>query len=157
MVNEIGEKMINIKPSHKPVPKLDGKAKAVVGFVSGLSLYMFTLLGVQGLTNLSLFHEKIKSQKELEIVVKEEAEKLGLGNYKIKIIYDDKETSMRKKEGKYELGVTKTLATRKNVKHELYHLLKDVDGEKNSHPDFVRYFFIQEPRATLYGIFGIKI
>ena len=134
-------------------------AKAVVGFVGGLSLYFFTLLGIQEAANLSLFQEKIKSRAELEMIGKEEAGKLGLEKYAIEYIYDDKETSMRKytDEGKYKLGMTKFMATRKNVKHELYHLLKDVEGEKNAKPNFPRYFFVQEPRATLYGIFGIKL
>ncbi|MGY4884782.1 MAG: hypothetical protein ACP5NZ_04360 [Nanobdellota archaeon] len=150
--------MINIKRNSEK-EKMDLKTKALVVAVGGFALYFFTLTGVQELTTLSLFREKIKTQSELERVGKEEAERLGLGNYDVKYIYDDKETSMRKKRdtGKYELGMTKRLATRKNVKHELYHLLKDVEGEKNSKPNFVRYFFIQEPRATLYGTFGIKL
>jgi hypothetical protein len=141
--------MQNKKPRHYLL-------NSIFGVVTTFAIYTATLLCLQGINNLPIFNnQKIESQKQLEKVVKEEALKLGLDTSRIESKYNAKHTAASKGEEKYVLGMTAVNATRDNVKHELYHVLKDFD--KDDKHDFMHYFFIQEPRATLYGTFGLRL
>jgi hypothetical protein len=103
------------------------------------------------------FQKKIKSKEELENIVKEEAEKLKLDSSKIDINYGSTKFSATKVGDRYKLSLKKGgfLATRKLVRHELYHMLKDCDKEDGITE--INYQFIAEPRALIYGAFGIKL
>jgi hypothetical protein len=128
---------------------IEGVKWLAIGGGSHLGL----LLGCQ-ICDLSLFHKKIKSQEELEKVVAEEAIKLGLDHSKIDAkLYDGKITGARKNGDECNLRIAREDSTRNVVRHELYHLLKDCDRRN---PTFCYYWFVAEPRATLYGTFGIK-
>ena len=108
----------------------------------------------------TLFNKKIKSQKELEEVVSEESKKLGLNSAEFDIIYNSNRTSIKfNDEGKLELHIQgNSLATKPVVKHELYHLKRDKKAiENNKSMNGLYYLFIAEPRATLYGLTGIKL
>ena len=55
--------------------------------------------------------------------------------------------------GNYELGIPSSFGcTRNTVKHELVHV-----ANKDYMHGALHYLFIGEPRAILYGTFGIKI
>ena len=103
----------------------------------------------------TLFHKKIESSEELEKIVKEEAINLGLDSTKIDVRYNyENKCFARKNEERYYLHLANSWeATRNTVRHELYHILKDCH-RKNT---FFYEKFIAEPRAILYGTFGIKI
>jgi hypothetical protein len=129
---------------------------------------------------------RIHSQEELEIVVKEEAEQLGMNaNSIISSFY-------RKENPKYnsiwgarcskdyyypekdefvsldEVDKDKTIelniielregcgATRGTVRHELYHLFKHLPRESSSR-NLLKEFFYEEPTAVLYSLTGVKL
>jgi hypothetical protein len=151
MVNEIGgeNNMQNKMPRHYLL-------NSIFGVVTTFMIYTTTLLCLQSINNIPIFNnQKIESQKQLEKAVKEEALKLNLDTSKIEARYNAKHTAASKEGEEYILGMTGVNATRKNVKHELYHILKDLDKEDKH--DFMHYFFIQEPRASIYGTFGLKL
>ena len=132
--------------------------------------YTALLAGAQLLE--SFTSEKIKSQEQLDAIVDEEADKLGLdkrlvvGNFYAR---DDKNYNtlygarcyvdnfdfeihtipMKVVEIKEGWG-----ARRGVVRHELYHLLNHLPRKKKS---FLKSFFYEEPTATLYAITGIKL
>ena len=102
--------------------------------------------------------QRIKSREKLEEVVKEEADKLGIDNKKIKINFISEyghfmtRAYTMKNGDVYQLYFSEKLMTRKIVRHELYHVYNDDCDTSN----FIHYL-ISEPRAYLYGAFEIKI
>jgi hypothetical protein len=116
--------------------------------------YLGALFCTQLIFQTTLFRRKIHSQTELEEIVGIEAKKLGLDTTSINARFDVE--GYVKKDGKkhelcIRLGVSGTDAT---VRHELYHIFKkDTDYDLT----ILRYFLLAEPRATLYGCFGIKL
>ena len=101
------------------------------------------------------FRKKIESRKELETVLQEEAEKLGLDLSSIDLDYSKKNIGCKKNGERYTLYLEDSwLFTRNVIKHEFYHILKDCD---KGNPTLFRYLFLAEPRATLYGLFGIRL
>lgn len=106
----------------------------------------------------TLFNKKIKSQEELEKIVKEESKKLKLDHIKINVIYEPKkrrDNNIRKNGDEYELHIKNNfLSTRASVRHEVYHIKK---GDCNRKYDILYNLFVEESRAQLYATFGIKI
>lgn len=140
---------------------------AIVGYAIGG--YLATLLGAQLIGHLT--SQKIRSQEELDKIVEEEADKLGMDKRTlISKFYstDDKEYSdilgarcfiedfdfeehiipMKVVEIKEGWG-----ARRHTVRHELYHLLKHLPRKRG----LLKYLFYEEPTATIYAITGIKL
>jgi len=129
----------------------------------------FILFYISSMIVLSTLHEypksqRIKSKEELEIVVKEEAEKLGINYDKIKVNFKDYSNSIftdTDAECCKEDDVDKInfygWTTRKIVRHELYHILKKDTGKKVTVPSLLYHALVAEPRAYLYGAFGIKL
>jgi hypothetical protein len=122
----------------------------------GGGAYFITLLGCQISTS-AHFQKKIESKKELEEIMKKEAEKLGVDCSRIDIIYpsDGTYVTKDKRDGRFKMNFWEEglFNTTGGIRHELYHI-KDCDDKK---PNFFRHWFKEEPRATLYGTFGIKI
>ena len=107
----------------------------------------------------SLLSRKIRSQKELDCIVKEESEKLGLENIK-GLLCEKHEGYFNSKKKTIKVGGIE--ATRTIVKHELYHIknhAKSNLGDKvNCLLDFgnkMDYFLRMEPQAILYQ-YGIR-
>ncbi len=114
--------------------------------------YVGALLGINLIHG---FSQRIRSQEELEMVVDEEATKLGLDPSKIDATYNGKTDGARKNRGRYDLHlIGDWLSTRAAVRHELYHILKDCDKGK---PTLISYLFLEEPRALMYGSFKLKL
>mgnify|MGYP003972140593 CR=1 FL=1 len=133
------------------------------GFTIGVGMisYISTLFS---LSFPSYFTQKIRSQNELENVVNEEALLLGLDPKKIKCNYNEFtlfnfnngcENFVQQKKNHYQLQVSKSFldSNRATVRHELYHIKKG-DLKNNS---MLKYYFINEPRAILYGSFKIQL
>lgn len=118
-------------------------------------VYFATLFACQFSTT-KTFQKKIESKKELEETVKERAKKIGVDSSKIDVIYPSDSTYVTKdKDGRFKMnfwegGVFNTV---KNIDHELYHILNCDDKPTT----FFKRWFWEEPRATLYGTFGIKL
>ena len=112
--------------------------------------------GLLGLAIAHVFSQRINSQDELEERVTEEALKLGLDPLSIKAKYNGVVNGVRKNGEYYDLHLTgdNLLCTnRAGVRHELYHVHR---GDME-HSSFFRYFFLEEPRALLYGSLKIKL
>jgi hypothetical protein len=111
------------------------------------------------------FQKSIKSQEELELVVQEEADKLGLNSKNIQIKLQENACWVNKKGKGYELSIElgSGSCTRKTIKHELYHIYRDESLlEKFKDKSLLRalisprYLFISEPRAILYSLLNLK-
>lgn len=106
------------------------------------------------------FSPTIKSEQHLRNIVSKEAKKLGLDSEEIEVNYRSHpkypETSCaERRDGKLALWMHPQ-ATEKIVRHELYHIHKDLRmGAKK--PGLLKYLFICEPRADLYGALGIRL
>ena len=126
------------------------------------------------LNHLSLqFSKKIGNQEDLEQIVKDEKEKLGIeGNIKTTFTneYNPLNSGEVHKLGEndYELILPKGANSRTAIRHELYHIYKSHLNEENqikpeNHTVFgyvLRNAFdmmcISEPQAILYQIFNLK-
>jgi len=97
----------------------------------------------------SLLSKRIKSQKELDCIVKKESEKLGLENIK-GLLCEKHEGYFNSKEKTIKVGGIE--ATRTIVKHELYHVKNHGSCDFK---DKVDYFLRLEPQAILYQ-YGIR-
>jgi len=97
----------------------------------------------------SLLSKRIKSQEELDCIVKEESEKLGLENIK-GVLCEKHEGYFNSKEKTIKVGGIE--ATRTIVKHELYHVKNHGNYDFK---DKVNYYLKLEPQAILYQ-YGIK-
>lgn len=102
---------------------------------------------------------RIKTQRELDEIVAEEARNFG---YEGQISGQLKDTTMddwkHSGENKYKIRVGGALATRKTVKHLLAHLSgehENTEGNQNligSLGDELKYWFIQEPEAIIKSL-----
>ena len=126
----------------------------------------FAGLNVLAYLSCSPFQDKIKSKTELEQVIREEAEKLGVDAKKITLKFEKGACWINPKGENYELTIELGAmhCTRKTVRHELYHVARDAASlQKYKDASLTRsffnleYLFKVEPRALLYGTFGIKI
>lgn len=134
--------------------------------IAGLGVSVAYLSSMLLLSDLHHYpkNQRIKTQEELEKVVKEEAEKLNIDFNKIKVnfygenmnLFISGGTYAQKKGNFYELHFDgENSVTIRVVRHELYHVFKkDCDRDKKS---LIYYLFVAEPRASLYGVFGIKL
>ena len=114
---------------------------------------------IAAMTGLSWTHglsEKIRSQEELEKVVDEEATKLGLDSSKIDAKYNEERSKAKKNGERYDLHLEGnwSSSTRATVRHELYHILKEDFGERTT---LLKYLFMNEPSALIYGSFKVKL
>jgi len=118
--------------------------------------YFATLFACQ-FSMTTTFQKKIESKKELEEKVKERAKKIGVDSSKIDVIYPSDSTYVTQdKDGRFKMnfweeGIFNTIG---GIDHGLTHIKKD---RKDVSWNFFRYWFLEEPRATLYGTFGIKL
>ena len=128
----------------------------------GGGIYITTTVGTT-LTG-RMFSEKIKSQEDLEKIVEEETEKLGVDK-PLKSEFGDFPLAFaaKQRDGTYHLHVGRSTASRSLVKHELYHIHKGHKGisfskdSRNTLGRILKYLFIEEPQAIAYGTFGLKL
>ena len=103
---------------------------------------------------------KINSQAQLEQLVEIERKKIDpQNNYNISatLFYRDKAKSIKAKEGDYQIGIGGFFANETTLRHELYHIL---DGHCEMNPGFqqkLKYWFLDEPKARIYQITGLKL
>ena len=104
---------------------------------------------------------KIRSQSQLERLVKQERKKLAIPDAIIiqaTLEFDNPETSYARKvaENSYEIYLQKYPDQHNlNVlRHELYHI---ADGHCEKESGFLRYLYWNEPLAVIYSVSGIKL
>ena len=131
-------------------------------FVSCVLYYVLTLI-ISLLSCIRVyFSQKITSQEELEQIVKEEAARLGITiPITATLLSEFNNGGVRKAGDGYEILVGGFAAKRSVIKHEMYHIHKK-DMENNPNLDGhwlseLREVFIEQPRANLYDVFGIKL
>ncbi|HLC53828.1 MAG TPA: hypothetical protein VJK03_04770 [Candidatus Nanoarchaeia archaeon] len=156
----------------KSLKKAGGAIAGIFGMIAVSPLLL------HGITELE--HELSPTAKTREgacIMLQEEKEKLGIdAPIELRIFEDDslKEkgvlayTGRHPKEG-YTIGASKSSLNRIIFRHELYHVKRDclatVSETKEGDLPLLqrRYFFngrnyfIEEPRANLYALFGIRL
>ncbi|MEX2016859.1 MAG: hypothetical protein WD876_00080 [Candidatus Pacearchaeota archaeon] len=109
-----------------------------------------------GLASKLLKKDEIKDEKHLREMLKEEAPKLGLNPDNIRArfgqtTFTDSAEGSSFSDGSHEIILNYKGRNRSSLQHELYHIYK-----KDSGIGF-GYFFVQEPRAVMYEVFGIKL
>src|SRR3989344_5011776 len=109
---------------------------------TGIALGAYTAL-LFGAQAFELVSEKITSQEQLDDVVEEESNKLGMDS--------------RLVVGRFYAVSGKDYDRIRGVRHELYHLHKHMPLRKNPIAKFLRGFFYEEPTATLYATTGIRL
>lgn len=134
--------------------------------MGGLS-YIGMLAGSQAIS--AKYSQRIETQAELESIVEEEAQKLGLKKRVKAFLHDGLKASSDKirwysEDGDfsyYKIDVGGFQAKRSTVKHELYHIHKGhFERRENIRSKILQelaYLFKYEPQATLYELFGIKV
>ncbi|MBU0893961.1 MAG: hypothetical protein KKF48_01745 [Nanoarchaeota archaeon] len=131
-----------------------GKKVMEISLISTLGLASAILCRtLQSLNEFSL--NRINSEKELQMILKERAEKIGLDYSKISISFRKRYGSTtRNVPNGYYIEINRGCPV-KDLDHELYHIFKkDPDKKQKS---LLNYLLIEEPRATLYETFGVKI
>lgn len=132
---------------------------SIYGVLGGLT-YTMGFRIINNLFATTLFRKKIESMEELEKIVDVEARKLGLNPSSIDVEYATPGNGEVRKIGdKYKIWMEKgRFNTPQIVQHELYHIKRgDCDKYAGRQGSFFASVFIIEPRAILYGCFGIKL
>jgi len=125
--------------------------------------YMGALMGT---SLIGLFYrDRITNTEQLEKILQEEKEKLGINEEVRGHLSEDFEGHVHYAQNDF-LGGTPhiisiggILARRNVVKHELYHIKKQHwnNRPKNSLLNMLDYLFRREPQAIAYGTFGLKL
>lgn len=122
----------------------------------------FYLLSLGNIISVQDNSSKITSQKQLEQLIKQERSKIdSTNNSKIEgFLVKDKSIVRRStkiSDNSYTIKLNKNYANLPILRHELYHIL-DGHFEKNKNfPKDIKYFFIDEPQATIYSTTGLKL
>ncbi len=146
----------------EPSKILEYSAEGIKWLVEGGLTYIGALIMCQIYDGYP-FQRRIQSPKELEEVLKQECSKLEIDPTQIDPVYYGLGSRMHhnKDSDRWELHLDgNSSSTRKTVRHELYHYHRDVPKwreRKNKALRLIHYLLIAEPRATLYGTFGIKL
>lgn len=126
--------------------------------------YPFVLIFIFGLFHLFDF-SRISSAGVLSVIAHERV-KLDIDpNIEIRLILTDKEifqTSWTKAEGPFTIEIHKNTIFQRTIRHEMFHIKRilklKIDGKDTlGIRGFVRYIYIEEPLACVYGFFGINI
>lgn len=140
-------------------------AKGALGTVS-IYLAYASLLGSIAFTSL-FSSEKIRDQEDLERMVSEEAKKLNLKVPIQALLTNETYALCRKGDWGYEVEVGGSFSRRSVVRHELYHIFKNVQRGDPEPPkkdrfwgklsETLKYTFRDEPQAIAYQAFGLKL
>ena len=114
----------------------------------------------QGILNYSF---SLKTPQELQYALDEEAKELGIADKKIVARFDDANSfaaySRKLPDGSYKI-ILGTIRSRPVLRHELYHIAdghhEDVQS-KEGLEKAVGYFFVYEPQAAAYELWGWRL
>ncbi|RME78212.1 hypothetical protein D6774_01895 [Candidatus Woesearchaeota archaeon] len=130
---------------------MDQLTAYALGLITVPAAYFTTLFATQ-ISCSTLFRKKIETQEELESIVAQETLRRGLDPSKIECSFTSlPEGSGKRHDDKYYINLcTPLFRTRQTVRHEIDHIASgDCDREQT---EFFYYYFIAEPRATLYSL-----
>jgi hypothetical protein len=105
---------------------------------------------------------KFKEIKSLDFYLKKGKRELGIENKNIEVVfldidsdnYEGKSYAVKKGENSYQIGLKFEDMQEGCLDHELYHI---ADGSCDKKDNILRYLFIDEPKAALYGAYSIKL
>lgn len=105
----------------------------------------------------------LKTEQELQYALAEEAKELGIADKKIAARFDDTNSlaaySRKLTDGSYEI-ILGTIQSRPVLRHELYHIAdghhEDVQSKEGIEKALM-YFFVYEPQAAVYELWGWKL
>jgi hypothetical protein len=124
-----------------------------------LVTYPLILLGIEYSASKLLF-PKIKTESELQQVIDKRKEKLGIKENIEGVLFSET-TGMQgiASSGEEVICVGGDLATQIAIDHELYHRYKrDMDlSQKLTIKEKIKNIYIEEPRARIYSLLGIKL
>jgi len=135
---------------------LESVAEGIQWLGTGGGIYLCSLMTLTACNN--LFSKKIKSQGELDEIVAEEAEKLGLKNVNAQL-YQETIGCVNYAKGNFphKIHLGGFYATRSMVRHELYHAFRHSDNiPSNLYLYIFDYAFRREPQAIIYEVFKLK-
>jgi len=107
-----------------------------------LPLYLGTLLTTQAISD---FSSEVIPFEDLESTLEKECENLDIEIPEVDIQYHINQVFNNR------LYINPDTITLPKLKHELYHIKKKDSGS------LLKYLLVEEPRATLYGCFNIKL
>ena len=132
--------------------------KGFKNFIIANIIYLASIFVTQHIC--SLVYTPIKSQSELEKLCDIEKKKLSCNkNIKVRLVdYDESKSMVPISYEKYdtcEIIIGGGASNLSFLRHELFHIY---DDNENNFLRFntIRYFYWDEPRATLYGNLGLK-
>jgi hypothetical protein len=121
--------------------------------------YLITLAGIQ--IGTSLCSKRIETREELDKIIEEEKQKLGLKDNIRGFLLEEPAARCDKygseQDLRYEICVGWLGASRITIKHELYHIYKKDKDLKTFFDKFIKYPFVYEFKATAYELFGVKL
>ena len=128
----------------------------------GFASYFFIL------SSLSLipipFSERIRSKDDLDKIMGEEIKRLDLQDENIAPVFNLgflNSVAVLMPDGTYQIRISKRLANRNFVRHELYHIYKKHNYDNlRINPWLLKkidYWFRQEPQARVYALLDIKL
>ncbi|MBW3002995.1 hypothetical protein KY337_00395 [Candidatus Woesearchaeota archaeon] len=146
--------------------------------IVGYALAAYATLMTSG-SIIQNFSERVNSQEELDKIVDEEAQKLGLDPARIVANLSESPDvrGARSRVAGFDLKTQELLsyenvdaskgiipirlltlkkgwgANRGTVRHELYHLCNHLPRQRN----LLKYWFYEEPTAILYAVTGIRL
>lgn len=114
--------------------------------------YVLTMGSWSILGESTFMNRRIGTQEQLEQIIQEEADSLGIDS-EIKSEMMDKTMANTTlySNNTFLIKLGGMSLTRQSVKHELYHIKKGDRGKG------LKYYLIEEPRATLYSTMGWKL
>lgn len=130
--------------------------KIVKNIAIATGIYTGILLGAQGISQ-EFISPKINNQSQLEQILNKEKKQAGIKKdimLDVKLGCDEDGGSYSEKisEKKYKIRLSSPTSL-STLKHELYHI---ADGHCDNSFNRLKYFFIDEPQATIYEITGLK-
>jgi hypothetical protein len=139
--------------------------KAACAITAANLIYLATIPAIN--STVALSQPKLSSIKEIEQVINEEVDNLGLRDKKLNIILGNTQNgrceAYKLGDNKYEIHLNPPLGyTRFVIKHELYHIA-DGHCEKqylNTFKDQIGFalnlMYWYEPQAVIYSLTGLK-
>lgn len=141
---------------------VDTTKTGILWITAGGITYLTAMVALQSLEFIPGLAKRIPPD-EVDRVVGEEAKKLDLNPDDIDaragvFLKHANASSGKKPSGGYHVSFTSKNPSIHAIRHELYHIKSgDCDLEGGIGNNLLYYFFVAEPRATLYEVFKIKL
>lgn len=137
--------------------ELEGVFHTIMYSIGGIAMsYPIIAAGLSGLQifDSTRFQDRIRSEEELIQIVIEESTKLGIDHENLDVYQQGHQSGRDNSRYYIAIDINRNYFTRNGVRHELAHI---ANGDVDKDFSYLRYFLIEEPRATIYGTLGIRL